>query len=372
MRALVVLMLVAGVAGAAPPKKPPQMLVIAIDRSGSMQGPKLDAAKAAVAAAAKALGPDGQVAVVAFDSEAEVFVPLQRVGDGLRLAKDVARLQSGGGTNVFPGLDVAYHVLETHVHELAWQAHVLVITDGHSPTDGIRELTSMMTDVGITVSAIGLGADADPQLLSTVTEAGNGRVYFIESAGGLDDVVTSDVEATFGRRGPVPSHGAVVLIVDRSGSLSDHEFLSEKRAVNRAIRTLAPTDQVAVIAFDSEGVVWSPLHRVGDGSLVLAQLATLKQQGGTNVFAALHAAHGLEHAHVVLLTDGDARPDGVAELAGAFDDLSVIGIGKGGDRALLAGIAGRGGGRVWFVDDPDALSGTVGAWLAATSGASSR
>jgi Ca-activated chloride channel family protein len=59
----------AAVADAAPKRKPGAVVVV-IDRSGSMQGPKLEAAKAAALATLDALAPDDQIAIVAFDSEA--------------------------------------------------------------------------------------------------------------------------------------------------------------------------------------------------------------------------------------------------------------------------------------------------------------
>ena len=86
----------------------PLNLCLVIDRSGSMQGPKLEAAKESARATAEVLSPNDYIAVVAFDSEAQIFVHPTRASNKMRISNDIARLQSGGGTGVFllllPGL----------------------------------------------------------------------------------------------------------------------------------------------------------------------------------------------------------------------------------------------------------------------------
>ena len=369
MRALVVLMLVAGPAQAAP-KKDAGSLVIVLDRSGSMQGPRLAAAKRAVVAAAQALGPGGQLAVVAFDSESQVFVRPQHVGDGKHIAAEIDRLAAGGGTNVYPGLKEAYDLV---VHAPG-PRHVLVITDGQSPADGVREIVYDMVDDGVTVSAVALGEDADQVLVDMIADEGGGRAYDVEDLDKLETTVAGDIRATFGGVAASPhARRGLVLMLDRSGSLSDRAFAAEKHAAIEAVHALGPDDLFAVIAFDSEASVWVPLGPVGDGRRAIAQIAALKQGGGTNLYAALAAArvlHTTGSAQLLMLTDGEAAADGVVEAALQLDQLSVIGV-QPKDRELLAEIAGHGGGRVYFVDDVNAVSGTVRAWIEATSGASS-
>jgi Ca-activated chloride channel family protein len=53
----------------------PLNVAVALDRSLSMHGPKLEAAKQAVLALAGRLGPGDLLSVVAFESGAEVAVP---------------------------------------------------------------------------------------------------------------------------------------------------------------------------------------------------------------------------------------------------------------------------------------------------------
>jgi len=76
MRALLVLLLLASVA-AARPKREPVTMVIAIDRSSAMDKASLAAAKAAALATAAAMDPADRIAVIGYDKDAEVDVPLQ-------------------------------------------------------------------------------------------------------------------------------------------------------------------------------------------------------------------------------------------------------------------------------------------------------
>ena len=86
-----------------------------IDRSGSMQGPKLEAAKESARVTAEVLSPNDYIAVVAFDSEAHgATCGRSARANRMRISNDIARLQSGGGTNIFPGLKEAFEILAGH------------------------------------------------------------------------------------------------------------------------------------------------------------------------------------------------------------------------------------------------------------------
>ena len=159
-------------AEAKPKKRPPTSVVFVIDRSGSMQGVKLDTAKKAVMAAIDALGPNDVASLVVFDSEATVVFRDQPKSKRTELKKLVDGVLSGGGTNYFPGLHEAFEILK----DSKKRKHVILLSDGEAPSDGLEELVTQMAAARITASAIGVDG-ADRQLLEMIASTGSGRLW---------------------------------------------------------------------------------------------------------------------------------------------------------------------------------------------------
>ncbi len=165
-------------------------LILAIDRSGSMEAEgRLELAKAAAKATAEQLGPDDLIGVIAFDSVAQPLVRLQRAANRLRISTDISRLRAGGGTAILPALREAFAALDA-AH--AKVKHVILLTDGQALYDGIPEQVREMVEHKITISAVGVGGEADRSLLTTIAQRGQGRFYFTKDADGVPKIFLTE------------------------------------------------------------------------------------------------------------------------------------------------------------------------------------
>lgn len=154
-------------------------LMLVIDRSGSMTGPKIELAKQAAIATLNVLQPNDRLGIVAFDSRPTDLVKLQRASNRYKITESVSKLRSGGGTNVFAALDHAYNEL---VGEQAKVKHIILLTDGQSNRAGILELVSRSFEDKITISTVAVGMGADQELLKRIAVEGRGRYYFTNDA----------------------------------------------------------------------------------------------------------------------------------------------------------------------------------------------
>jgi uncharacterized membrane protein len=154
-------------------------LVMVIDKSGSMAGPKIAACKAAAIAAAKVLGPHDFIGVVAFDVAASWIVPIREVGDAAKVVRQIEQLGGDGGTNMMPGMTEGYQALNRVNAPLK---HMIVLTDGLTGGTGYPEFAARIhRDSNITVSCLAVGDDADKALMQAIAAAGGGNSYNVNS-----------------------------------------------------------------------------------------------------------------------------------------------------------------------------------------------
>nr|WP_269669435.1 VWA domain-containing protein [Paenibacillus sp. GSMTC-2017] len=163
----------------------------------------------------------------------------------------------------------------------------------------------------------------------------------------------------------IPSLG-LVLVIDRSGSMSDGKLELAKEAAMRTVELLRDVDTVGVVAFDSAPWWVVEPTKLTKRDEVLKKIQSIQPQGGTEIYTALEAGYqGLlnleaQRKHMILLTDGQSATNLSYDIiTDAMNEnmmtLSTVAVGEGSDVMLLESLAKAAKGRFYFTKDQSTL-----------------
>jgi Mg-chelatase subunit ChlD len=157
---------------------------------------------------------------------------------------------------------------------------------------------------------------------------------------------------------------AIALVIDRSGSMSGQKIEMAKESARATAEVLEPNDLISVIAFDNQPYTVVRLQKASNRLRISTDIARLQPGGGTNILPALQEAFNVlgpanaKVKHVILLSDGQASYDGIAEVCQEMRanriTVSAVGIGDA-DRNLLQLVAENGEGRFYMTEDASEL-----------------
>lgn len=177
-----------------PRDAPEAAIAFVLDRSGSM-GQKvgditrLDIARQATGAAIDLLGEESQVAIIAFDSQAQVPLPLQSAQNAEPIKAALDRMDPGGGTAILPGLEAAFQQLRGIE---APARHIVLMTDGLSTPGELGPVMAAITAEGITVSAVAIGEGADATALRQIAGLGAGTFHATTDFQALPSILSQE------------------------------------------------------------------------------------------------------------------------------------------------------------------------------------
>ncbi|MCY1080675.1 YfbK domain-containing protein [Archangium lansingense] len=169
-------------------QRKPAHLVFLVDTSGSMSQPdKLPLAKEAMKLAVKNLNENDTVALVTYAGSTRDVLSPTPATNLEAIYKAIDTLESGGGTAMGSGMQMAYkHAVKKASGNAV--ARVVVLTDGDANIGPNVSADAMLNSIqgyvkeGVTLSAIGFGmGNYRDDLMEKLANKGNGNCFYIDS-----------------------------------------------------------------------------------------------------------------------------------------------------------------------------------------------
>lgn len=213
----------------------PVNLAIVLDRSGSMSGAKLEQAKQAACYLVDQLDPSDVLSLVLYDTEVQVALHADRVGNrASKIQKMIRGIQTGGSTALYGGVEMGGKELGEFLSEERIN-RVMLLSDGianvgPSSNREIATLGNRLARKGMSVTTIGLGDDYNETLMTALAEASDANYYYVadveelpkvfrKELGELKSIVAKEIEI----RIRCPKGVRPLRILGRPGALECQE-----------------------------------------------------------------------------------------------------------------------------------------------------
>ncbi|MFJ9582072.1 von Willebrand factor type A domain-containing protein [Streptomyces sp. NPDC101191] len=167
-------------------ERPPAHLTFVVDVSGSMGEPgRLDLVKESLGLLADRLRDDDSLALVSFSDEAEIRLPMTRVGGHRERIHDVVDgLAVSSSTNVEAGVRTGYDVAVEGRRKGATNRVVLLsdalANTGDTDAAGILErIDKERRTYGITLFGVGVGSEYGDAFMEKLADKGDGHTTYV-------------------------------------------------------------------------------------------------------------------------------------------------------------------------------------------------
>jgi Ca-activated chloride channel family protein len=168
-------------------RRAPVNLSLVIDRSGSMSGEKIAQARRAALRLVDLLEDSDRLAIIHYGSDVRLLPGAFATTENKeRMRRYIRGISDEGGTNIGDGLMAGKAQLDVARSDFTVN-RLLLLSDGQ-PTVGVTSerglvnIASKLRAAGTTVTALGVGADFNEDLMQRLADTGGGSYGFIRDA----------------------------------------------------------------------------------------------------------------------------------------------------------------------------------------------
>jgi Ca-activated chloride channel family protein len=181
---------------ALPPPEKPTAVVLVLDKSGSMSGPKIEMARDAARASVRTLRSIDMVGVISFDETFNWVIPLGPAGALESKVNLINQITANGGTKIYQAVQAAYEAI---ADAKATHKHIILLTDGVS-TPGTQEdfpqLEREALAKHVTISTIGVGDYINRDLLDELAHKTKGKSHFVDNPATIPQIINAEVKSS--------------------------------------------------------------------------------------------------------------------------------------------------------------------------------
>jgi Ca-activated chloride channel homolog len=181
---------------AEPPPEKPTAVVLVLDKSGSMSGPKIEMARDAARASIRTLRPIDLIGVISFDETFNWVIPMGPAGSLEDKGNLISQINANGGTKIYQAVEAGFEAI---VEARATHKHIILLTDGVS-TPGTQEdfpkLEREALAKHVTISTIGVGDYINRELLDELAHRTRGKSHFVENPESIPQIINAEVKST--------------------------------------------------------------------------------------------------------------------------------------------------------------------------------
>ncbi|GBF51375.1 hypothetical protein LPTSP4_29110 [Leptospira ryugenii] len=166
-------------------QRQPLVIGLAIDKSWSMKGEKMESVIDASCSLVNWLTRHDALSIVAYSADVQLIQPVTHLTEKISVSDRIRNIQVGTSTNLSGGWLSALRSVESSKIKNAYK-RVILLTDGN-PTSGIKEPEDLIQIAkdhfsrGISTTTIGVGDDFNEAILMEIAKAGGGNFYYVDN-----------------------------------------------------------------------------------------------------------------------------------------------------------------------------------------------